>query len=471
MDRKIIFCFALIIFSLSFRLAYAEIKINEFVSDPASGAEWIELWNDSSAEADLSGFSWTELASPGGETEHEGSPRSLAGTLGAQGFFVIEVNNALNNTGDSIGLYNGGSLIDRVSFGNVSGYTVDLDAPAKGTSGALVSGDWQSGQTPTKGAPNSGSSSNTNSSTNTNESTNTGSSGGSSSLASGSGISTAAKIAPSGKLKAEISVRTLAYVGIPLSFQGRLIRGGEQVYESGEYFWNFGDGDFRQVRAVGTDKFSHTYYYPGDYTVVFEHYENHFTESPDVWEKVEIKVVAPQVMISRTGDGTDMFVELWNKSTYEADLSGWMLAGYGKTYTMPKNTKIGANKKVLISGRITGFNSEDKAYVKLLMPGGENLSFYSPPAPAPAKRKISTLAEPLTQAGETPEVSAEESVVLAANISSADLNEENSRGLFSSFGIPLISLFLVASGAFAVYLIRQTRPAADPGSEFEILDE
>lgn len=468
MRRIIVSFLALIIFSLSFSLAHASIRINEFVSDPAAGAEWIELWNDSSSGADLTGYSWTELASPGSETEHEGSQKNLSGTISAQGFFVIEINSALNNTGDSIALYSGGSLIDRVTFGSVNGYAKDLDAPAKGKSGARISGSWENNQEPSKGSANSGTSTSSSTST-SNTSTTSESSGGSTSSTSSSSGSTGTPVrsAPAGRLKAEVTVRTLAYAGIPLPFQGRITRGGEQVFQSGEYFWNFGDGDFRQVKAINTDKFTHTYFYPGDYTVIFEHYENHFADLPDAWETVQIKVVAPQVVISRTGDGADMFVELWNKSSYEADLSGWILAGYGKIYTMPKNTKVAANKKVLISGRTTGFSAEDKAYIKLLMPSGEPASFYTPPAPP----RRQPLAQPLKEAGEMPEASAEESMVLAANISGADFDEENSHGLFSSFGIPLISLFLVASGAFAVYLIRQRKGVPGAGTDFEILDE
>src|SRR3989344_5150317 len=318
MSQKLVLVFtAAVLFSRA-SFASAQVVINEFVSDPDSGAEWVELLNTSSSEMDLSGWSWTELAGPGTDTEHESSTKNLNGIISAAGVFVFEMNSVLNNTGDSIGLYNRASLASRVTFGKVNNYSKDLEAPAKGKSGALVSGSWQSDQEPTKGAVNPSSGNNNNGDENDNTSID------SSSSSSSVGSSAKSTVIISAKIKTEVSVRNIAYIGIPLAFQGKVTQ-GDKAMSHGRYFWNFGDGDFRETRAVRTDKFTHTYFYPGEYAVLFEYYPDAFAETPEAASKITIKVVPASVSISRVGTANDFFIELSNDTNYNIDLSGWTL--------------------------------------------------------------------------------------------------------------------------------------------------
>lgn len=127
--------------------------INEFVSAPSSGNEWVELLNITGSPIDLTGWKLTELTDPDG-IPTEILLLNLSGTIPANGILVFEVAGTnLNNLGDSIGLYdNTPTLINRVSYGNVaSPYVADLTAPASEKSGAYISGAWQTDQTPTKG--------------------------------------------------------------------------------------------------------------------------------------------------------------------------------------------------------------------------------------------------------------------------------------------------------------------------------
>ncbi|OGN00594.1 MAG: hypothetical protein A2736_02650 [Candidatus Yanofskybacteria bacterium RIFCSPHIGHO2_01_FULL_41_27] len=129
--------------------------INEFVSNPSSGNEWVELLNTSGSPVDLIGWKLTELTNPDTAPE-ETDWIALSGTIPANGILVFEVAGTnLNNTGDSIGLYdNSPSLLQRVTYGDVLGYLVTPGleaAPTSGKSGAYISGAWQTDQTPTKG--------------------------------------------------------------------------------------------------------------------------------------------------------------------------------------------------------------------------------------------------------------------------------------------------------------------------------
>jgi len=131
--------------------------INEFVSNPDSGSEWVELLNTTGADISLVGWKITELTTPTG-TPSEVDWNTLSGSISANGVLVFEVSGSnLNNPGDSIGLYDSElNLVQRVTYGNVaSPYTADLTAPSSGKSGAYIDGAWQTDQTPTKGELNS----------------------------------------------------------------------------------------------------------------------------------------------------------------------------------------------------------------------------------------------------------------------------------------------------------------------------
>ncbi len=92
------------------------IKINEFVANPVSGNDWVELYNNGSSSVDLSGW---RLNDSGSEME------SLSGSIAVGGFVVVDVSNRLNQGGDAIKLIDSyGFIIDEVTYG-----TGAFDAP------------------------------------------------------------------------------------------------------------------------------------------------------------------------------------------------------------------------------------------------------------------------------------------------------------------------------------------------------
>ena len=99
--------------SLVNKLGY--VVINELVSDPGDDeVEWIELYNTTSFEIDLDGWSITEGS---------GAATALTGTLegiGQEKFFVLEKPKGnLNNSGDILFLRDStGKLIDKVAYGD-----------------------------------------------------------------------------------------------------------------------------------------------------------------------------------------------------------------------------------------------------------------------------------------------------------------------------------------------------------------
>lgn len=467
-SKKLLSILVVVSFLSLSNCAKAEVVINEFVSDPDSGPEWVELLNTSSSEINLEGWQWSELASPGTDTEHESSLKGLSGTIPANGFFVFEMNSALNNAGDSIGLYNGTNLEDRVTFGKVNGFSKDLDVSAKGKSGALISGNWEINQEPTKGIKNQNLVS-VSSEDDANEEDSSSSSGGSTS-------ENKTKVAVNQKPEVQIISTKLAHIGVSFVMEGTGTNAEGEKLSHGRYYWNFGDGDFREVKVTNNEKFAHTYFYPGEYEVIFEHYPDFFTDVPDASALTTIKVVEPNVLISNVGDANDFFIEITNETEHDADISSWKILSNYKVFTFPKNTSLASKKKMIISPKISGFSIEDKSTLKLMTPEGELASSYSSPVyKTTGKAASKTNSQDLvvkntsgTKSLENTQIENPEENLSALALNSGVFKEKGSNSPLIMY---ILFILFIGFSAFLVYFIRRKKVITETGDDFEILDE
>lgn len=136
----------------------ANILINEFLYNPSSGNEWVELYNKTNESIILTGWKLCELnGGEGSENCHALSATSIP----SKGFVVQELSNDLNNSKDTIILKNnGGAVIDKVTF-NESNPTIvnaqNLNGEPDGTQSIARTEDggsvWKI-TTPTKGQSN-----------------------------------------------------------------------------------------------------------------------------------------------------------------------------------------------------------------------------------------------------------------------------------------------------------------------------
>jgi hypothetical protein len=117
------------------------IVINELVSDPEDGNEWVELWNTGDTDVSLDGWSLEDAA--GGST-------ALNGVIEADGFALIEnPKGKLNNSGDSLYLYDPENAHNSMSYG-----VENKPAPDKGESLGRYSAAWFVYENPSPGAAN-----------------------------------------------------------------------------------------------------------------------------------------------------------------------------------------------------------------------------------------------------------------------------------------------------------------------------
>ncbi len=91
---------------------WAKLKINEFLPNPSSGNEWIELYNPTTSSLDLAGGVLCDGRSG------TCTIATLSGTINPLGWLVINLSSShLNNTGDSIILKNPDNvIIDTITY-------------------------------------------------------------------------------------------------------------------------------------------------------------------------------------------------------------------------------------------------------------------------------------------------------------------------------------------------------------------
>ncbi len=392
MSKKILLCggTALVLWMSLSSVVFAEVSISEIMYDldgSDTDREWIEVLNTGSDTVDVK--SYVVKDSPT-SSNHALTP-ALGGTAipaGGYAIFATDANRfrtdwpdfagillsanfTLGNTGETVSIK---PTKDLPAVSEVP-YTSSQGASGNGRSLQLVSGVWVEG-IPTPGTQNAGSAP-------VQPATNTSPGGNTQSVASTpSATTTTQAIAvvkkpefiPPSKMMAEIVVKGQVVAGLPAVFQGVVVGENKEILSAGRFYWNFGDGTTKEIKdsinKEGVKKFDHIYKYPGEYLVSFEYSKEYFAKEPDASDRFVVRVTPAEVQISSVGSSADPFVELYNPTSYEMDLSGWTVAGASINFFIPEGTGILPGKKIVISGEYTKFSASDLSGVSLVYPSG-----------------------------------------------------------------------------------------------------
>ncbi len=469
----------LVMFSLGFLafsgIAHADVIINEVAWMGTTGSqygEWVELYNDSSSDVSLANW---KLYEAGGST----LIFTLSKTISANSFLVIERTTAsspdpLPSVNDESGSFGGSGL------SNTGEFLVLKDANNNTADSLDFSSGWPAGDADTKDTmQKSGSAWITAMPTPDAENKTSSSSGSGNGSGNGTGETETETTTPTKTtpvvvptIKTKITAKTTALAGLALDMQGGATGFlGETLYY-GKYFWNFGDGDSTETKSI--DKFTHTYFYPGDYNVILEYYRTDNLETPDATDKMTIKVTAPSVSISAVGNSSDFFVELSNSSDVDVDISKWMLVSGMKNFTFPKGTTLQAKKKMTVSSKITQFIQSDAQGLKLLFPTGEVAYNYGAPRLLARSAKSSSSLSVAKTENKIASAPTENLQVLPQSLTASVAETESGSGASSSFWIWMsgfIILLGVASGV-VWFMRKSSRASSSPaGSDFKILEE
>ncbi len=491
----------IVIFLSSFQLVYANLTINEIMYDlsgsdstNSKSREWVEIYNPDASSVSIDASSWriydgaanrtingqVNFSIPAGAYVIFAGDKDtfLADHAGFAGTVYDTGITSLNNTGATLKILDqDGNAVDSVA------YTSGQGGAGDGNSLQKISGSW-AGALPTPGLTNETVSSPPQPQPPSID-VDTGGI-----VREESSSAATSKATESTKIKTEIIVTNFVLAGTPLSFQAQAFGYNKEELHYGKYFWNFGDGDSKEMQTNSPEKLTHTYLYPGDYIVSLEYYTNKYSNVSDASDKMTIKVMGAEILISNVGDERDFFVELTNNANYDADISSWILSSDTKTFIFPKNTVISSKKKITISGNLTHFSTDDKNSLKLITEQGKIVFDYGassiiPVADVPPllveevagggdskklpPRSDQSRSTPPSKGGEEPEViPLPEADILAPDLE-ASVAESDSDNSY----MPMIaSTIVIGASAGAVYFIRRNRiSGSTAGNDFKILDE
>ena len=362
----------------------AQIVINEIMYNPVgndTGREWVELYNGGSDTV-------TMLPGTKGWKFSDGSNHVLVdpasgvgrGSLAiSPGGYVVLLNN--DSVTDFLAEYPGGSYsIIKSAFSlknsgdnlilnlfDDSGKSLDtadykLDAEAKrafedGNSLQKVGGVWKALK-PTPGILNVGEAESAANSPDQNGNVASDTTAASSTDSVSQNNYSTWPVEP--RVFSRIIGPTTAIVGADIILKGEAIGVEKQPLQNVRFVWNFGDAVTKEGESV-----MHGYNFPGDYVVILEASSGRFVGA----NRLKIKVIPADLVISEVALGVDGKIELLNNSNSELDLSWWRVKNGGQFFTIPKNTIILAHGRLPLASSVLGFAVVDSD-VALLYPNG-----------------------------------------------------------------------------------------------------
>lgn len=327
------------------------LRINEFVSDPNDGDEWVELYNPSTSSLDLVGGS---LCDDHGVSASSTACKALSGVISPLDFFVFSWSGyLLNNDVDSVILKNpSGEIVDRVDYDG-------SNAPSKNESLARdpLTGEWKVSTHITSAAAN----------VIVPPVVYSGSSGGSSysdSVVETKIVTTSTKVTSTKEsvVKKEVGIvwkitqpkRVIVGSSTIFDSTGTLdARGGKFVY-----LWDFGEG-----QAVDGSPARFTFVSSGIHLVtVFATSSAGSVGSKQikimVWptSTVASAVVIDAVLPNEKGVDDEEYVKIKNTGTSSVDISRWKVLYNDEVYQIPVSTTIAGGDELIFYKAITKFS-------------------------------------------------------------------------------------------------------------------
>jgi len=148
-DRRKVLTFALLFTTLFLQLtidltlATNSIVINEFLPNPASGNDWVELYNPTSSSVDIGNWYLRD------EANSHIADFSISTSIATGSHLAIDVGSRLNKDNDTVTLYNNvNETIDSRAYSQNPGDNISIGRYSDGNV-------WSNLQNPTKGSSNS----------------------------------------------------------------------------------------------------------------------------------------------------------------------------------------------------------------------------------------------------------------------------------------------------------------------------
>ena len=164
-------------------------------------------------------------------------------------------------------------------------------------------------------------------------------------------------------ISADASGANSAVAGEEINFFGKAFGLSGQPLEKAGFIWNFGDSTVKEGRNL-----THHYNYSGKYTVILTVSSGEYSAS----DSLIVEVASPNVLVSEYLPGKDGWIEIFNASSIELDISGWRLSDGSSSFIFPPHTILASNSLANFSARATSLNVKNTATLSLK--GGSQLS-------------------------------------------------------------------------------------------------
>ncbi len=339
--------------------------ISEIMSNPIgddSGREWIEVYNNSESDVDISSLT---ISIKGGNFV-VATPVSGGTTLGPHMYGVIAsiVSGSTRFTQDyptyagvlvksSVSLVNTGVTSIEIKLAGVVADTISSYTAAKeGQTYSLINGSFSSGA-PTPGEENKALVSEDTTPTTTTQ--------------TGNQTTIAQTSPPLADITLFLPQEKVVVAGAPSTFSVYSTTRAGSAISNMVYTWAFGDGG----QSTGSSTV-YRYLYPGRYIAQVEGTNGLIAGTG----RIIVTVVPPDISITPIAMGKyGPYVDITNPNTYDLDLSLWRLSVDGALFTFPKNTLL-AQGVTRFPGSALGFASttiSSSTLIKLLFQNMEEV--------------------------------------------------------------------------------------------------
>lgn len=437
----------------------AGISISEIMYDAEGsdgGREWIEVYNSSGSDIDLTSYKFFENGVSHGISHLEGD------ALLANNSYAIIADNANNFTSEYTGasksqIYDasfslsnsaGEYLAIKNSEGEaISEITYDPSIGAAGDGNSLQknnSGSWAA-SLPTVLAGFAVSNNQNNNEQNIiTQNTNN------NSTSSSSNTSTKKETV----MHFEFSTPKTIIVGNNNVFKATLYGDNGELINYGEFVWNFGDGTIETVKNL--NEISHVYLYAGDYTITCS-YKYTWNPKPILVGHTNVLAIDSPFELIKFYDNPKPAIGIINNRDTEYDISKYIIKTNIGNILIPDGTFIGGKDEIVL---VLPTGTYDKNSIALLNPLSSTISSFSPEI-KPIE-KINTNYIPISVSAVKPISNyTEEPIINTPRVITIENLEANAGRAKNNSKTPFIFIGMILLGAVCIFYVRNYRKSSE----------
>ncbi len=449
------------------------ISITEIMYDAEGsdgGREWVEIYNSSGGDIDLTSYKFFENGTSHSISHLEGDVllqnNSYAIIADNANNFINEYSGAskqhVYDASFSLSNSAGEYLALKDSDGNIiNEITYDISIGAAGDGNSLQkdnSGSWKTAAPTILSGPTESSNTN-NIQDNIIENTNT----------NNAGSSSGAVIKKESVMHFVFNIPKNVIAGNNTLFNAVLYGTYGEIINSGEFVWNFGDGTIKTTANL--NEVDHVYLYPGDYTISVT-YKYSWNPKPILVGRINILVIDSPFELTKFYTSPKYAVGITNKRDTEYNISGYIIKTNNGNINLPEATFIGGKDEIVF---VLPQGVYDQNSISLLNPLGNVISSFAATDLNTENKVIPVLSIPqkyFNPVNVYEDVPPDTAVDYPANPKIIEL-EASAGSTNTNITAIILFVILILIGATTIFYIRSKKQKEDTGNaeDYALQDE